>query len=197
MGAPEIEDLIPTGTDEFGNTTFSTIDFVADSDGQMVETLVPFKATLEGSPEEFISFDNSILLKEGGVSEYADDSFLRPEFNVSETGVSEYIDDSFLGGGENILQEGFSEESKRKQVTDFLPGINQDAINDIPQLGQLDEFVRKKFGKGLTDSKMLNNPMVLSLIRGLGPQFAQSLLTPEMRTYSADMPQFRNPYGGY
>tara|TARA_R100001129_G_scaffold26719_1_gene17848 strand:+ start:114 stop:1412 length:1299 start_codon:yes stop_codon:yes gene_type:complete len=161
-------------------------DFVTDDDGNMVEIIreVDFDidadkaSSIIGEASDFISLD--------------EDAFMG----------SEYIDDSFLGGGENILfpyEAGYSQEpTSYKDKVNFMPGINPEAIEEIPQLGELDDFLKEKFkGKGLEDMKMLNNPIVLGLLRGLGPQVASNLLTPQIETQEYDMPGFRNPYGGY
>lgn len=168
--------------------TLGHFDFITDEDGQMVETFIPYEPAF-GEPHEFISLDDPRLLADDSVSQVADQRI---------------YDDSFFGQqvdeiGESVMPTGeyggFTTPETRMEY-EFLPGISQEAINKSSHLEKLDEFVREKFGVGLADSKLLNNPLALSLIKGFGPQFAQSLLTPEIQTFSADMPQFYNPYGG-
>jgi len=168
-------------------------DFISDDEGNMVEIIREVDFDIDAD-------------KAGSIIGEASDFI-----PLDENGVSEYINDSFLGGGENILfeEDGYSMENPlfgqgESVVTDIkdfkvdlMPGINPKAIDEIPQLGQLNDFLKTKFGKGLTDMKMLNNPIVLGLLRGLGPQVASNLFTPEIETQEYDMPGFRNPYGGY
>jgi len=159
-------------------------DFIPDAEGNMIESFVPYEPVIDMS-----------LLDETGDFIPTFDAISGERGLQSSTGQAV---EGYVTRDPNTFEVASPSTTSYDTVvnkqTEFFPGINQEAIDLVPQLENLDDYTREKLGKGLTDLKMLNNPIVAGLIRNILPQVGQRILNPQLQTYKASMPQFFNPY---